>query len=170
MIDLAFGRTFLPTTWHHHWVVRYAGLVAIVTGSALAGFLLAFAALTRGAAATHRAALRGVLRAPLSFFSANAAGSVLNRFSGDQRALDDDLPETLVDLWSGLMTQLMSFVLAIIAFPPVAGAIVPSMALLWWLRSLYVRASAQAQRMEAASRSPVLARMRAMVEVRLYAL
>jgi len=161
---LAFGRTFIPVDWHAHWVVRYSGLVALTVASCISGFLLAFAALTRGAAATHAAALHGILHAPLSFFYANAAGSVLNRFSGDQRAVDDDLPETLVDLWAGLMAQATSFILAIIAFPAVAAAIVPSLGLLWWLRTLYLRASAQAQRMEAAARSPVLARMRAMVE------
>jgi ABC-type multidrug transport system fused ATPase/permease subunit len=128
--------------------------------------MCSFAALTHGASRTHNVALAGVLRAPLSFFAANAAGSVLNRFSGDQRAVDDDLPETLVDLWAGLHSQVAGFVLAIVAFPPVVAAIVPAAGLLWWLRSLYVRASAQAQRLEAAARSPVLARMRAMVEVR----
>lgn len=56
--------------------------------------------------------------------------------------------------------------LAIIAFPPIAAAVVPALGALWWLRMQYVRASAQAQRQEAAARSPVLARMRAMVEVR----
>jgi hypothetical protein len=131
-----------------------------------AGFLCSFAALTHGASATHDAALAGVLAAPISFFASNPPGAVLNRFSGDQRAVDDDLPETLVDLWAGLTSQIAGFVLAVVAFPPVLAAIAPAAALLWWLRALYVAASAQAQRLEAAARSPVLARMRAMVEVR----
>jgi hypothetical protein len=166
IIELSFGTKALPLAWKGHWVVRYALLTAITVVTALCGFVLAFYALIHGAGRTHDEALFGVLRAPLSFFSANAAGSVLNRFSGDQRAVDDDLPDTLVDLWAGLMGQVASFALAIFAFPPVAAAIVPSMCMLWWLRTLYIRASAQAQRMEAAARSPVVAQMRSMVEVR----
>lgn len=62
--------------------------------------------------------------------------------------------------------QVSNFVLAIVAFPYIAAAIAPALVALWFLRTQYVHASAQAQRLEASSRAPVLARMRAMVEVR----
>ena len=136
----------------------------ITIATCVGGFLLAFASLAAGAAATHDAALRGVMRAPLAFFAANPPGAILNRFAGDQRAVDDDLPETLVDLYASLMAQIASFALAIVAFPPVAAAVAPALLALWALRALYVRASAQAQRLEAAARSPVLARLRALAE------
>jgi hypothetical protein len=103
-------RRTAPRSWKNHWIVRYAGLVLFTVATSLLGFLASFAALTRGAGRTHDAALRGVVGAPVAFFAANAPGSVLNRFSGDQRAVDDDLPETLVDLWAGLMTQASNFV------------------------------------------------------------
>lgn len=52
-----------------------------------------------------------VLRAPLSFFHTNPTGRVLNRFSRDQGAVDELLPQCLFDSLQALMMVLGAFVL-----------------------------------------------------------
>lgn len=52
-----------------------------------------------------------VLRAPLSFFHTNPTGRVLNRFSRDQGAVDELLPQCLFDSIQALMMVLGSFIL-----------------------------------------------------------
>lgn len=52
-----------------------------------------------------------VLRAPLSFFHTNPTGRVLNRFSRDQGAVDEQLPQCMFDALQALMMALGAFVL-----------------------------------------------------------
>ena len=52
-----------------------------------------------------------VLRAPLSFFHTNPTGRVLNRFSRDQGAVDELLPQCFFDALQALMMVLGAFVL-----------------------------------------------------------
>jgi ABC-type multidrug transport system fused ATPase/permease subunit len=81
-----------------------AGLMALYGGLVLASAAVSFAraiaffdAAATAAAALHTAAVRRVLRAPLSFFEGQTSGRVLNRFSKDVGVLDDALPLVLFD-------------------------------------------------------------------------
>ena len=45
----------------------------------------------------HEGMLAGVLFAPMSFFESNPIGRIINRFSKDQWAVDERLPEVSYD-------------------------------------------------------------------------
>ena len=67
------------------------------------------------------ALLLQVLRAPLSFFHTNPTGRVHNRFSRDQGAVDELLPQCFFDALQALMMVLGAFVL-VSAWRGMAGA------------------------------------------------
>lgn len=71
------------------WQVLMAAVVVISVVRALAFFEATFHAATR----MNLEMSARVLRAPLAFFHTNPAGRVLNRFSKDQGAADDLLPQ-----------------------------------------------------------------------------
>jgi hypothetical protein len=65
-------------------------------------FLFFWCAL-RAATSLHDDAAAAVLRAPLAFFHTNPTGRVLNRFSKDQGAIDEQLPQVAFDAVQAMM-------------------------------------------------------------------
>ena len=60
---------------------------------------------------TAKSACLQVMHSPLSFFHTNPTGRILNRFSRDQGAVDELLPQCLFDALQALMMVLGAFVL-----------------------------------------------------------
>lgn len=77
-----------------------AGSVLLIS---VARAFLFFGASLRAATALHNDAAAAVLRAPLSFFHTNPTGRVLNRFSKDQGAIDEQLPQVAFDAVQAMM-------------------------------------------------------------------
>ena len=105
----------------------------------------------------HNSLLYGVLHAPLSFFEATPIGRVLNRFSLDQKVIDQQVIFKFLDGISTLFLLLSSAVVIIGATPLALVAIVP---LAWGYYHIqkYFRASArEVNRLEAIAHSPIYA-------------
>lgn len=81
----------------------YGLLAGLLLAASLARAWLFFGRALRGASALHADAAARLLRAPLAYFHANPAGRILNRFSKDQGALDEQLPAVLFDALQALM-------------------------------------------------------------------
>ena len=90
------GSTFGPQS-----DVRYVWILALITwGCVVIGILRAaawFQFTLHAAADLHEKALWHVMHSPMSFFIANPAGRILNRFAKDQSLVDENLPVTLFD-------------------------------------------------------------------------
>ncbi|KAJ3345168.1 Multidrug resistance-associated protein 4, partial [Kappamyces sp. JEL0680] len=96
-----------------------------------------------------------VFASPMSFFHANPAGRILNRFSKDTNMVDENLPQVFIDFLS--VVFLMLGVLAIIAYSiPWLLLSFPFLAFgLIKLRNYYMLTTRQVKRMESTTRSPV---------------
>ncbi|KAJ2994938.1 Multidrug resistance-associated protein 1 [Globomyces sp. JEL0801] len=63
----------------------------------------------------HETSIKTTLASPMSFFHANPAGRIINRFSNDMTALDRTIPSDLMAMINALLAALMSILLASIA-------------------------------------------------------
>lgn len=105
----------------------------------------------------HTKMLRGVMRAPLSFFEATPIGRVLNRFSKDLRAIDEQVIFRYLDTTSTAFLLLSSALVITIATPLALIAIVP-VAWLYLRLQRYVRPSLrEVNRVESIAHSPLYA-------------
>ncbi|KAF9083706.1 hypothetical protein BGX23_011210 [Mortierella sp. AD031] len=138
--------------------------IAIYVGLALVQFIvmviatqLLSAAIIRTARKMHRQAFDKVIHAPLSFYDTNPLGRILNRFSKDIDALDNNLWMTLNDIFFTLLIVLGSVTMVLIFFPYLTLAILP-MAGLYYLLSIYYRStSRELKRLDSTLRSSLYA-------------
>lgn len=103
----------------------------------------------------HFTMLKGIMRAPLSFFDVTPQGRILARFSKDVDTLDTGLPfavSSTIYCWFEVIATLF-----IISFStPIFIAVIIPMAILYYLiQKLYIATSRQLKRLESVSRSPI---------------
>ncbi|XP_044752072.1 probable multidrug resistance-associated protein lethal(2)03659 isoform X2 [Coccinella septempunctata] len=99
--------------------------------------------------------------ATMNFFNNNPAGRILNRFSKDMGAVDEQLPGAMIDcLQIGL--TLVGIIVVIGAVSPILLAPTAVMALIFYLlRSFYLSTSRNVKRLEGVTRSPVFSHINA---------
>lgn len=119
-----------------------------------AQFALVFAGL-RASHVSHSQMFQSILHAPTSFFNVTPIGRIMNRFSNDQRSIDNDLP-------SGLATFLrvtISFiaVIGVIAgsVPESLGTYVPVLWMFFFLQRYFQTTSREIKRLDSITRSPI---------------
>ena len=139
------------------WLYVYAAMagVAILLGLARAQVFFGYA--LNAAASLHRSMLGSVIRAPMKFFDDHPSGRVLNRFSEDQATLDAQLPWTMYDF---VQVSLRSLTVLVVTSIVVPWILIPILPLTWYfvrIRKQYVASSRELKRLDAVSRSPVLA-------------
>ena len=140
-------------------MAEYGGLVTATLLLAFVRATCTFVALVRGSQALHDRMLRRVLRAPVSFFDTNPLGRVVNRFAKDVGNTDDVLPMTVFDFSQCILMVVGIVALSVVVNPWVALSLLP---LAWYflrLRRFFLKTSREVKRLEAVSRSPVLARL-----------
>jgi ATP-binding cassette, subfamily C (CFTR/MRP), member 1 len=97
-----------------YWIWGYGCMAAGILTVSVIRSLLFFSSTLGASTQLHSAMASRVLRAPLSFFHANPAGRVLNRFSKDQGAVDEQLPQVAFDALQALMGVLGAFILIMV--------------------------------------------------------
>ncbi len=128
----------------------------------------------RAASTLHENSIWSVMHSPLSFFTANPTGRILNRFSKDQSQVDEMLPMTCFDFLQCLMQCLGAIVLICISIPWMLLLFPPLIFLFTFYRSKYMTSMREIKRLEAITRSPIYARFSATLDglptIRAYAL
>jgi ABC-type multidrug transport system fused ATPase/permease subunit len=137
------------------YALIYGGInVALALLTLLRGLTLTFGALT-AASHLHDTALTGVAHAPASFFSANPAGRILNRFLSDQGTIDDTVRLTI----SQMAMLIFGFVgsIAVIAyFAPYTLLILLGLSWVYWIIAKGYRFAARdLRRMQSVGKSPI---------------
>ncbi|KAG0286585.1 Canalicular multispecific organic anion transporter 1, partial [Dissophora globulifera] len=99
--------------------------------------------------------LSRVLRLPMSFFDVTPMGRIVNRFSSDVYAIDNQLPEE----WNNLFacTAIISGTLFVIAYstPVFLFAIPPLILVYFWIQHYFIKSSSSLKRLYSVSKSPL---------------
>jgi len=140
-----------------YWVWGYAIMACSVLIISIARAQLFFRSSLRASTAMHDAAFARLLRTPLSFFHTNPTGRILNRFSKDQGAVDEQLPQVAFDSLQALMMVVGAIVLLIIVVPFILPVFIPLGIGFIWVQRRYLSTSRELKRFEAVTRSPVYA-------------
>ncbi|XP_063633943.1 probable multidrug resistance-associated protein lethal(2)03659 isoform X1 [Cydia splendana] len=105
-----------------------------------------------------------ISRSPMSFFHANPSGRILNRFSKDLGAVDELLPQAMIDCFQ-IILNLVGVIVVILVMDitlliPITAAII----IFYILRVIYIRTSGAVKRLEGITRSPVFGHLTATVQ------
>ncbi|KAJ9478154.1 putative Metal resistance protein YCF1 (putative) [Pseudozyma hubeiensis] len=103
----------------------------------------------------HAAELRGVLSAPLSFFSKWSSGQIINRFSQDLFNVDQTFTQALTNAAYISFSVLGVLVTMVIPAPYLAVLAVGLIVLSWGMQRLYIPSSRQLRRLEMGAKSPL---------------
>ncbi|EFC39720.1 predicted protein [Naegleria gruberi] len=104
----------------------------------------------------HNKMLEGVLRAPILFFDQNPVGRILNRFTQDINATDNEMLFTIPVAINIILNILLTIILISTITPLFLVVIVP-IGLVFYLIQIYYRVSSrEIRRLESIARSPSL--------------
>ncbi|XP_060080895.1 ATP-binding cassette sub-family C member 5-like [Ylistrum balloti] len=104
----------------------------------------------------HNRALANIMKAPMSFFDANPAGRILNRFSQDLDESDVFLPIYIDVLLRLLVMTVMSLASAIYNLPWTCIAIVVVCVVFYIFKTISAESTRQIKRFETIVKSPLL--------------
>ncbi|KAL9934167.1 hypothetical protein V8E36_007249 [Tilletia maclaganii] len=103
----------------------------------------------------HRRLLAGILSAPLPFFEGRSSGQVLNRFSQDLFAADNEWMMHFGNLLACGLGLLASIILMVISAPFLLIVVGALSVLVYLLRKYYLPNSRQLRRLDMSSKSPL---------------
>eukprot|EP00927_Polykrikos_kofoidii_P042178 TRINITY_DN36031_c0_g1_i1.p1 TRINITY_DN36031_c0_g1~~TRINITY_DN36031_c0_g1_i1.p1 ORF type:complete len:1295 (-),score=157.05 TRINITY_DN36031_c0_g1_i1:98-3481(-) len=161
------GMFLLANYWLGYWAEaedqddrKYVTIFSAVTGvvlvcSCVRSVLFYFTTM-KASSSLHLHALRSVLSSPLSFFTANPTGRIMNRFSGDLANVDDQLSAVMHDVLDMGCSGFGGVLLVCIAVP----FSIPLFFFIFWymvrLRQFVLQAMTALKRLDNISRSPIL--------------
>ncbi|OGM47808.1 hypothetical protein ABOM_003345 [Aspergillus bombycis] len=138
--------------------------IALVAGSGLMQGLFGWGfiwisyhlCLLPAARGIHARLVRGVLGAPLSFYTRTPSGQILNRFTNDISKVDGTLASNLIG--GIMMGSNLLMVLGVLLHTSVLAVayLLPFTALFWILQARYLSAVRDLKRLEIESRSPII--------------
>ena len=147
---------------------QYLWIMAVMTPCVfLTGFMrvkLFFDFTITSASTLHQRSIWAVLHSPLSFFTANPSGRILNRFAKDQSEMDERLPYVSFDCVSTICMCIGASILICISMPALLAAFPPLILIFTLLRRKYMDSVSDIKRIESATRSPIYAGFSASLE------
>jgi len=98
--------------WSHLDTVcyTYLAIIILLLIASFARNVILFYSCFMASIEIHQETLHGLVFAPMSFFDRNSIGSILARFSSDLNALDDDIPQTAIDVIE-IVTNIIGIIL-----------------------------------------------------------
>lgn len=78
--------------------IIYLLIIAVLLTASFARNMIFFRSCSNASRAIHEETLNGVIYASMTFFEHNSIGSIMARFSTDLDTLDDQLPQTAIDV------------------------------------------------------------------------
>ncbi|VDP75453.1 unnamed protein product [Echinostoma caproni] len=114
----------------------------------------------RASKVMHHNLLKRMLHAPAALFDRTPLGRILNRFSNDIENVDRTVPDALSEVITCVGDLSICLIVVLISLkPPGMGLVIviPLMIICGIIQSLYVPCSRQVRRLDAVTRSPLLA-------------
>ncbi|MFZ9521699.1 MAG: ABC transporter transmembrane domain-containing protein, partial [Silvanigrellaceae bacterium] len=149
-------------TSHKAWSVQFFLSGLAILGLAAAGMTFLRTRMTaRGgvmaAQSLHERLLSGVLRAPMEFFERTPSGRILNRFGKDTEAIDQHIPNIVMEALGCIFTIGATVIVVGIATPIALIGLLPLALVYFKIQNDFRVTSREVKRLESISRSPVYA-------------
>lgn len=103
----------------------------------------------------HRALINSVTRARFKFFDVTPLGQLMNRFSKDLEAVDQDIAPTAIGVMSCALSLVVTVILITVITPGFLIAAVFIAIIFYLVAVFYLRASRDLKRLESVQRSPL---------------
>ena len=139
--------------WYYLTVYALLGAFYILISALREGYI--FWGSLRASQKLHRSLLQAVTHAKLQFFDTTPLGQLMNRFSKDVEAIDQDVSPVAVGVL-GCLASLISIVVLICVITPgflIAGFFISI--LYWAIGFFYISSSRDLKRLESIQRSPI---------------
>lgn len=140
-------------------VKKYVGVYALLSGI---GILLSLVTNLAAQLTSLRAVrvlfsqmLNTIVCCPMRFFDTTPIGRILNRFSSDMNTIDKKLPVTLPVLLRFLLLCISAIIVDVIVTPYFLAAVVPIVAIYYFLQHYFRFSSRELQRLDSITKSPV---------------
>ena len=140
-------------TTYYLTVLAIIGLIS--AGAALFRDLWLFFGSLTASKRLHDALIRSVARARFKFFDVTPLGQIMNRFSKDLEAIDQDIAPTAISVFTCALSLAVTVVLISIITPGFLIATVFIAILFYAVSAFYLRASRDLKRLESVQRSPL---------------
>ena len=139
--------------WYYLIIYAVLGALYILVSFVREGYI--FWGSLRASQKLHNKLLEAVTRAKLQFFDTTPLGQLMNRFSKDIEAIDQDVSPVAVGVL-GCLASLISIVVLICVITPgflIAGFFITLV--YWAIGAFYIRSSRDLKRLESVQRSPI---------------
>lgn len=142
----------------------FSAITALTVIVTLVRSFVFFITCMRASTRLHDTMFSSITRTTMRFFNTNTSGRILNRFSKDMGAIDEQLPNALVDcLQIGL--QLIGIIVVVGVVNP--WLLLPTFfagIIFYFIRIFYLRTSRSVKRLEGITRSPVFGHLNASLQ------
>ncbi|CAG9823622.1 unnamed protein product [Phaedon cochleariae] len=150
--------------WHFSREVSiyiYSILIVLLIILTLLRTFAFFSICMKASTKLHDNMFTSITRATMRFFHTNSSGRILNRFSKDMGAIDEQLPAAMIDcLQIGL--ALLGIIIVVAVVSP--WLMIPTFLIgivFYFFRIFYLRTSRNVKRLEGTTRSPVFSHLNA---------
>ncbi|XP_034942593.1 probable multidrug resistance-associated protein lethal(2)03659 [Chelonus insularis] len=137
------------------YIYIYSGLVLSIFVIGIIRSFVFFQFCVNNSQSLHDQAFGALIRTSMRFFDTNSSGRILNRFSKDIGAIDEQLPKALLDSGQIIALMVASLIIVCVVNPFFLIAILIIVFIFYWLRKIYLKTSKNVKRLEGMMRSPV---------------
>ncbi|XP_050665873.1 probable multidrug resistance-associated protein lethal(2)03659 isoform X2 [Leptidea sinapis] len=137
------------------FVVIFGVLTIATVIVALIRAIMFFSLCMKSSIKLHDEMFECISLSPMSFFHANPSGRILNRFSKDMGAVDELLPQAMLDCFQIILNLLGVIFVIIITETALLVPITSALIIFYIFRLIYVRTTGAIKRLEGITRSPV---------------
>ena len=139
--------------WYYLVIYALLGVFYILISALREGYI--FWGSLRASKKLHRELLTAITHAKLQFFDTTPLGQLMNRFSKDVEAIDQDVSPVAVGVL-GCLASLISIIVLIVVITPgflIAGLFIS--VIYWAIGFFYINSSRDLKRLESIQRSPI---------------
>ncbi|CAK1548635.1 unnamed protein product [Leptosia nina] len=144
--------------------VTIFGVITVLTVAvALIRAFLFFSLCMRSSIRLHDKMFECISLSPMSFFHVNPSGRILNRLSKDMGAVDELLPQAMLDSFQILLNLIGVIFIIIVTEVTLLIPIATALIIFYIFRLIYVRTTGAIKRLEGITRSPVFSHVNATI-------